>query len=115
MKKGLFVIYVMTNIKSTLKERGESYGEFIDNASIAQLLKQVVRMGEAYGELDFDQREAIDMICSKISREVTSPTIHVDNWTDMIGYATLVETRLKGEGLIENGIFEGIPIKDLVV
>ena len=81
-------------IEDTLKERGKSYGDFIDNATIAQELKDVVRGGEAWFEMPPDMREAVHMICSKISRMVTGDPWHIDNWTDIQGFAKLVEDRL---------------------
>lgn len=84
-------------IDETLKERGESYGKFSDNAEIAQKLKRIVRQGKKWEEMPFDMCEAIDMILSKISRTVTANYNHIDNWTDKQGYSKLVEDRLISE------------------
>ena len=87
----------MTNIKNTLVERGERYGEFIDNATIAQELKEYVRDCGSWGALNYDQREAIDNILIKMSRILApgSDRSYVDNWIDMAGYATLVADRIE--------------------
>lgn len=89
----------MTDITKTLAERGARYGEFIENAGIAQALKQIMREGESWEKLDCDQREALDMIAAKVSRIVTGDPGYVDNWHDIIGYTRLVEDRLVKEQL----------------
>jgi hypothetical protein len=82
-------------IEDTLKERGKSYGEFIDNSTIAQELKDVVRQGKSWDFMEYDMKEAIHMILSKISRLVTGDCSHLDTWEDLQGYPKLVQDRLK--------------------
>ena len=84
-------------ISATLNERGARYGTFTDNARIAQDLKSVVRTAGKWSEMAADQQEAVDMILSKISRLTTGDSDYLDNWHDIIGYAQLVEERLKGD------------------
>lgn len=84
-------------VHATLAERERTYGDFEDNAEMAQRLKSVMRTGEAWCRLDPDQREALEMIASKVSRIVTGDPNHVDSWHDVSGYATLVERRLTGK------------------
>ena len=88
----------MTNVNKTLNERGGRYGKFIDNATIAQDLKSYVRSCGSWDTLDPDQREAIDNICIKMSRILSTGTdkTYLDNWVDIAGYATLVADRLDG-------------------
>lgn len=90
----------------TLAERDESYGSFTSNATVAQNLKAAVRKAGGWDKLAPDQKEAVDMILSKISRLSTGNPDYLDNWHDIAGYASLVETRLRssfdsmaGEGL----------------
>jgi hypothetical protein len=82
------------NIDQTLEERGERYGDFRGHAEITQGIKNVMRTGESWGLLDDDQVEALDMIAHKIGRIVNGDPDYVDSWTDIIGYARLVEKRL---------------------
>jgi hypothetical protein len=82
-------------IEATLAERGKDYGEFIDNAKVSQVLKEVAKSGRRYNACAFDQKEALDMICAKISRLVTGNPDHLDSWVDISGYATLVANRLR--------------------
>ena len=85
----------MTDINAVLEERGARYGTFMGNAIVAQSLKKAAHT-EQYFKLAPDQRESIDQILSKISRIVTGNAgNYIDSWTDIVGYAKLVEDRLK--------------------
>lgn len=83
-----------TPLVNTLNARGKRYGVFEDNARIAQNLKDVVRTAGRWDEMSKDQREAVDMILSKISRLTTGDPDYRDNWHDIAGYAQLIEQRL---------------------
>lgn len=88
------------NIDKILEERGSRYGEFIDNATIAQELKTYVRGCASWGILEIDQKEAIDNICIKLSRILSKGTdnTYPDNFADIAGYATLVVNRMTQKG-----------------
>lgn len=83
------------NVDQTLQERGERYGSFEQNATIAQSLKKVLHMNENWHHLAYDQREAMDMFCSKMARIMNGDPNYADNFVDIAGYATLVANRLK--------------------
>ena len=87
-------------MQKILEERGSRYGEFIDNATIAQAMKMAA-IGNVWADMDADAREAIDMICTKISRIVTGDWRYPDNWRDIEGFAKLVADRLEAEQLKE--------------
>lgn len=87
-------------IQDILQERASRYGDFIDNATIAQVMKSAA-IGNVWADMDADAREAIDMICTKISRIVTADWRYVDNWRDIEGFAKLVADRLEAEQLKE--------------
>lgn len=89
-----------TTLTKILEERGKTYGPFIDNAKVAQNLKDVVE-GDKTCILYPDMREAIDVICSKIARIVTGDPTYIDNWDDIAGYATLVANRLRKDKDVE--------------
>lgn len=97
-------------IEKTLNERGNRYGDFIDNAIISQSLKTVVEENPNWLKLDADVREAIHNIFAKISRIVTGDQYYTDNYLDIEGYARLVRERIEGEKDVEvSGIeFDGI-------
>lgn len=88
----------MTEINDILTERGKRYGRFIDHAAVTIRLKSVLRdaVNEHRKDLDYDQEEALDMICHKLGRIVNGDPNYEDSWRDVAGYATLVADRLKG-------------------
>ena len=92
--KGETFIPESTPLSEILKERGNRYGDFGDNARCAQALKDALTI---YGtsKLTEDKREALDLMCSKIARIVTGDPSWVDNWDDLSGYSTLIADRLR--------------------
>jgi len=90
-------IFRPETVDATLAERDKRYGGFINNASIAQRVKAVIRTAPNWYEMSYDKREALEMIASKIGRMLSGDPEYVDNWHDIAGYATLVEDRLTKE------------------
>jgi hypothetical protein len=84
----------VSDISTTLQQRGSRYGELIDNAGVAQALKKVFRAAPNWPRLAADQQEALDQIASKMSRALTGDPEYSDNWHDIAGYAKLVDERL---------------------
>lgn len=82
-------------IEDIIKERSDSYGEFRENATVAQLLKEAIQMETNYSNMPPYMRESLDIICSKISRMVTGSYKHEDNWVDIQGFAKLALDRLR--------------------
>lgn len=83
----------MTNIHDTLTERAKTHGDYSDHAMTTQKIKDVIRAGRTYGELNTHERETLDMIAHKIGRIVSgNPHFH-DHWHDIAGYATLSADR----------------------
>lgn len=82
-------------IESTLQERGNRYGTFLENALISQRLKQIAETHPRWDYMRADQRECIHNIFAKISRIITGDPTYVDNWTDIEGYARLVREALE--------------------
>lgn len=80
-------------LKEILNERGDTYGSFVENAGVAQTLKEVIRANEN-NVLDTYQQEALDQICSKISRILCGDPDYIDSWQDIAGYAQLVVDEL---------------------
>lgn len=83
-----------TGIEGILDRREARYGGFRNNCRIAQGMKLLVQSGSQWGELAPFQQEALHHILSKISRIVCGDVLYKDNWTDIAGYATLVEKEL---------------------
>ena len=85
---------VQTTLMETLAARDVNYGDFTDNADVAQRLKDVLQSGKAWNKTTPVEREAMHQICSKLSRLVTGNPHHADTWTDIGGYAHITSERL---------------------
>ena len=89
-------------LSDVLKERGERYGTFMDNANYAQLFKTIAHSAPQWNNLKADQREAIDNIMQKIARALTGNPDYDDNWIDIAGYSQLVVNRLAKDAEAKN-------------
>lgn len=69
-------------------DRSKQYGDAATNMGCAAELKSVVRDYRTRS-MSPEETEAIDMCLTKISRIVTGPTPHEDNYIDLAGYAAL--------------------------
>lgn len=81
----------MTDINTTLNERGARYGNYSDVAGVTQALMSIVESGANYEHLNAEQKTSLFMICNKIARAVNGDPQYFDNWRDIAGYATLAE------------------------
>lgn len=84
-----------SSLGSVLQERGSRYGEFINNANMAQDLKCIMEQSTNWNSMDNDMREALHMIAHKISRILEGDYSYDDSWVDIAGYSTLVAERLQ--------------------
>lgn len=89
---------LLGNIDATLAERGGRYGSFVDHARIAQALQDTLRGEPGWTALAPDQRQALTVICDKMARMLNGDPDYRDNWHDIVGYAKLVDDRMKREG-----------------
>lgn len=77
---------------SLLQERAKTHGDFRSNAAISQRLKKIVRENTTivcHPALSDVHREALDMICLKLSRILSGQADFKDHWDDIAGYAQL--------------------------
>ena len=81
----------MSDVDSTLNERGARYGNYSDVASTTQQLMAIVECGANYEHLNAEQKTSLFMICNKIARAVNGDPQYFDNYRDIAGYATLAE------------------------
>jgi len=88
---------VANSLHQTLSERGKRYGDFTDNARIAEAINQAMLSGLGWQRMRPVQREALRIIASKISRMCSCDPEYLDNWHDIAGYATLVEQRCQAK------------------
>ena len=84
----------MNDVSATLAERGGRYGAFIDHATIAQGLVEVLHSAPNWSKLDPDMRQALHVIMDKTARILNGDPYYEDNWHDIEGYARLVEVRV---------------------
>lgn len=92
----------MSNIDSTLNERGNRYGEFVGHANVTQNLKRAMGQHPGWHDLKNDQREALEMVAHKIGRILNGDPNYIDSWHDIIGYVRLVEQRLEREQMVQD-------------
>lgn len=90
---------LLDGIDATLNERGGRYGSFVHHARIAQALQDVLHGEPGWTALAADQRQALTVICDKIARMLNGDPNYRDNWHDIVGYAKLVDDRMKRDGL----------------
>lgn len=81
------------DLAQTLKSRGNTYGDFSDNASVAQMVKDALKTGKGWETLRPVHKEALDQMASKMSRIVTGDPEYQDNWDDIGGFAKITSDR----------------------
>lgn len=88
----------MSNIDETLKQRGNRYGSFEDNAATVQELKRVLHEHKSWkATLQYTHKESLEMIMHKIARIVNGDPDYDDSWVDIAGYAQLVVNHIKAK------------------
>lgn len=83
------------SVNKILNERKKRYGSFTGHAEISQRLKDVMYESRRWESLEFDQKEALEMIAHKIGRILNGDPDYDDSWVDISGYAQLVANRLQ--------------------
>ena len=82
-------------IDALLTMRAATHGDYADKAQFIQAIKNSMRACPKWGRLCPDQAESLDMIATKLGRILYGDPNHRDSWTDIGGYARLIERRLK--------------------
>ena len=83
------------SISNILEERQKTHGDFETHAYICQMLKDVMHESTSWDALSNPQKESLEMIVHKIARILNGNADYKDHWTDIAGYATLIERILK--------------------
>jgi len=84
----------MKDVTETLDARGTRYGEYSTVAGTSQFLKEIIRRGDSWHDMEPYMQESLDLICNKIARIVNGDPFYDDSWHDVGGYAKLVEIEL---------------------
>lgn len=84
----------MEDIRKILAERGQTHGDFSNQAECAQDLKKAFYNWAQHNKLTPYMKEAVDMILHKMARVATGNPSVQDHWDDIAGYATLVSDRV---------------------
>lgn len=82
-------------ITKILNERGDTYGDYAEMASMSQTIIDAIVQGSAL--LNPAQRESMEMIAVKMARIACGDPDHVDSWDDIAGYATLISNLIRGK------------------
>lgn len=81
---------VMTDRADELiAERESTHGPWVEQATIAQMLKETLRQGSKWDQCTLAQREALEMGAVKWSRIVCGNPQEPDHWDDTCGYMRL--------------------------
>lgn len=89
----------MSEVDSTLGERGSRYGSFDSHSVITQSLKDQMYKCPKWAELPAHMKESLEMIMHKVGRILNGDPTYADSWHDIAGYAILVEKILEGKGV----------------
>lgn len=84
-------------IETILAERGATYGCYKEGAKIAMDLFAIMQAAPSYPAMSSGQKYAMFMLCAKSARLLNGKPDHVDSWTDMAAYCTLVLNDMNGD------------------
>lgn len=85
----------------TLQQRGSVYGPYLQGIRTRDAIIETMEIAYRAHHGCEMPREAVQCvwdIANKLSRIAVCP-MHMDSWHDIAGYATLIETTLKDEGI----------------
>lgn len=69
-------------------DRNNTHGDPHVQFTLAQKLKDLMRSSHRWSELTYSEREAIETICTKLSRIGTGSSF-LDHYMDIIGYSAI--------------------------
>lgn len=81
--------------EALLVEREKTHGDFSETAEFAQNIKGIFRIAPAFEKLPACQREALDLIATKLARILVGNNMEPDHWKDGAGYFKLGEEACK--------------------
>lgn len=79
----------MSEVTDVLNDREKTYGEFAPLAKAIQAFKAVLHACPSWPIMTAIQREVMEQDIVKNCRIMYGSPMHMDNWRDKAGYATL--------------------------
>lgn len=74
--------------------RGETHGDYAQMSLRIQTIKSAMHSGPQWDNMSPGQREALELIATKIGRIVCGDPNFKDHWDDIIGYCNLAKDRI---------------------
>lgn len=72
---------------SLLDQRGATHGDYRAMSTRIQQIKTIMRMGSKWTDMSEPQKEALELIATKIGRIIEGDPEFKDHWDDLGGYA----------------------------
>ncbi len=88
-------VYAGDSVDALLDTREKTHGDFSEVASVAQTLKYAFTASPNWQALVPAQKEALDLITTKLARILCGNPNEIDHWKDGAGYFTLGEKACK--------------------
>lgn len=70
-----------------LDQRGQTHGDYRAMSTRIQQIKAIMRMGSKWVDMPEPQKEALELIATKIGRIIEGDPEFKDHWDDLSGYA----------------------------
>lgn len=83
------------SVELVLRDRETIHGLYHQQAALSEFLKDEMHRSSNWHRLEPTQRQALDMIATKIGRILTGDPRCIDHWKDIQGYSRLVEKDLE--------------------
>lgn len=80
-------------VKSILKARPTTHGDFTDGAEFTQSVMRIAEKMPSYEGASAVQKEGLHMIVHKLQRCLAGDPDFAEHWHDIAGYAQLVADR----------------------
>ena len=99
----------MKTTDSILAERQATHGDYREHAQITQDLKRTMHASRNWVHMPATHRETFEMIAHKIGRALAGDFNFADHYTDIQGYARLIERQITHKQIIdemEDGVVE---------
>ena len=77
------------DINVSLSKKEKTHCIYKETANLSQSLKDVMRSGRNWQNLNDQQKESLECIAMKLARLLNGNQNHRDHWDDVAGYATL--------------------------